>query len=404
MVVSQKGYWSSIEEGRRGLWARLRDRLPEIEEAMFTRVGAVSRPGAPADPEYLSGLRATVRDAIDYALAGLEAGNEPPPPIPASARVQARRAAQGGVALDTVLRRCHAGDRLLSELIVGEASDLSCKSLQEILRTLDPLVDQLTAAVATEHIHEVERMRRSPAQRLRERIGRLLAGDRDDDPDLAYELDSWHVGMVISGANPEELVRCLATQLDCQLLLVAMGDEDATWAWLGRRRDLALPEVEASLEGGLPAGLSLALGEPRRGIEGWRLTHLEAQAAFKVMSYRSERTIRCRDVILVSAVLGDRSLTKSLLETYLAPLDGRGDYGDVLRQTLRAYFAAGQNAVTAASALGVARHTVERRLRSVEEKLEQTIGACSAQLQVALSVEDLVSLSTSPEGPEWRHA
>lgn len=354
-------------------------------------------PVSPADPEYVAGLRATVRDAIDYALTGLEAADGPPPPIPASARAQARRAARSGISLDTVLRRYHAGDRFLSELIVGEASDFPHESVQGILRALGPLVDRLTATIATEYTHELDRMRRSPTQRLGERIGRLLAGDCDSDPELAYEFDCWHVGMIISGASAEELVRHLATQLDCQSLLAPRGGGDATWAWLGRRRGLSVSAIEASLKGALPVGISLALGEPRRGIEGWRLTHLEAQAALRVMLHRSERITKCRDVILVSAVMRDQSLAKSLVNTYLTPLDGRGDYGEVLRRTLRAYFAADQNAVTAASALGVARHTVERRLRRVEEKLEQTIGACSAQLQVALVMEELTIARTATQ-------
>jgi hypothetical protein len=330
---------------------------------------------------------------VDYALTGLEAGDGALPPVPTTALAQARRAARSGISLDTVLRRYHAGDRLLSELIVGEAGDLCVGSLQEILRTLGPLVDHLTTAIAAEYTHELERMHRSPAQRLGERIGRLLAGDLDSDPQLAYDFEAWHVGVIASGTGAEALLHPLATHLDCQALLVLGEDGDATWAWLGKQHRLSVPEIEKSLDGSLPIGLSLALGEPRWGIEGWRLTHLEAQAALRVMLYKPECITKCRDVILVSAVMRDQTLAKSLISTYLAPLDGRGDYGEVLRQTLRAYFASDQNAVTTASVLGVARHTVERRLRNVEQKLEQTISTCNAQLQVALGAEEAMSPS-----------
>lgn len=375
---------------RRELSARLRARLPQVEEAIFTRVAAVSQPPSPADPEYLAGLRETVHDIVGYALAGIAADDGALPLVPTAALVQARRAARRGISLDTVIRRYHAGDRVLVELIVDEGADLPRELLLETLRTLSPVVDHLTAAIAAEHTDELERMRRSPAQRLDARIGRLLAGEHDSDPELAYELDSWHVGMIVTGTGARALVRALASQLDCQALLVPRGEDEATWAWLGSRHRLSLAEIEGCLRGSPPPGLSLALGESRSGIDGWRLTHLEAQAALRVMLYRPGRVIKCRDVILISAVMRDRTLAKSLVSTYLAPLDGRGDYGKVLRQTLRAYFAAEQNAVTAASALGVARHTVERRLRSVEEKLEQTIGACSAELQVALGMEELI--------------
>ena len=59
------------------------------------------------------------------------------------------------------------------------------------------------------------------------------------------------------------------------------------------------------------------------------------------------------------------------------------------RKTLRAYFAAGRNAATAAAALGVDRHTVERRLNSIETRLGRQLHTCHAELEVALRLEEL---------------
>ena len=60
-----------------------------------------------------------------------------------------------------------------------------------------------------------------------------------------------------------------------------------------------------------------------------------------------------------------------------------------LRETLRAYFDAGFNAATAAAALEVDRHTVQRRLRKVEEALGRLLHTCHAELEVALVLEEL---------------
>jgi DNA-binding PucR family transcriptional regulator len=68
----------------------------------------------------------------------------------------------------------------------------------------------------------------------------------------------------------------------------------------------------------------------------------------------------------------------------------------VLRKTLRAYFAAGFNAATAAAALEIDRHTVQRRLRKVEESLGRLLDSCHAELAVALRLEEL-------DGPAVRH-
>jgi DNA-binding PucR family transcriptional regulator len=148
-------------------------------------------------------------------------------------------------------------------------------------------------------------------------------------------------------------------------------------------------DVERYLSAGVLGEVTLAVGEPRRGLEGWRLTHHEAQAARQVMLRRPRPLSRASDVVLLAAVLRDELLARSLRETYLSPLDGHGDSGAVLRETLRAYFAAGFNAATAAAALEVDRHTVQRRLRKVEEFLGRLLHSCHAEIEVALSLEEL---------------
>ena len=54
--------------------------------------------------------------------------------------------------------------------------------------------------------------------------------------------------------------------------------------------------------------VSVAVGEPRSGLDGWRLTHREAQAAQEVMLRKPQRLTRARDVILLAAVLRDEAL------------------------------------------------------------------------------------------------
>src|ERR1019366_2130810 len=139
---------------------------------------------------------------------------------------------------------------------------------------------------------------------------------------------------------------------------------------------------------------SLAIGEASVGIDGWRLTHRQAQAAMLVALRRPQRITWYSDVALLAAVLRDQELARSLVEVHLSPLEDQKDGGAVARRTLRAYFAAGCNAATAAAALGVNRHTVERRLHTVEEKLGRLLHTCHAELEVALRLDEL----ESPEG------
>lgn len=374
---------------RAELVVRLRERLAEIEHAIFARARTLAEPVGEEDPEYIAGLRATVTESLDYALAHIEKGEEWMGPIPSTAAAQARRSARAGVRLDTVLRRYAAGDRMLGDFIMDEADRFPSPALRKVLRTHGPQVDRLMAAVATEYMDEVARMRRSPTQRLAERVQRLVSGEHPADVgDLGYAFDAWHLGMIVKGAEAEACVRALAAGLDCQVLVVSRGS-DIVWAWLGARRPLAPPDVERLLSDGVAGDATLAVGEPRSGLDGWRLTHREAQAAQEVMLRKSQRLIRARDVILPAAVLRDGALAKSLVETYLAPLEGHGDSAPVLRATLRAYFSVGLNAATAAAALAVDRHTVQRRLRKVEQALGRLLPECHAELVVALELEEL---------------
>jgi PucR-like helix-turn-helix protein/diguanylate cyclase with GGDEF domain len=383
------GQDDSLKTIRFELVARLRERLAEIEDAIFARARTLSASVGEEDPEYVAGLKATVSESLDFALVHIEKGEEWTGPIPSTAAEQARRSARAGVRLDTVLRRYAAGDRLLGDFIMDEDDRFPSQALRKVLRIHGPQVDRLMAAVATEYMDEVARMRRSPTQRLAERVQRLVAGETPADiGDLEYTFDAWHLGMIVKGEKAEACVRGLAAGLGSQVLVVPRGD-GIVWAWLGARRPLAAPDLERLLSRGVAGDATLAVGEPRRGLDGWRLTHREAQAAQEVMLLKPQRLTRARDVTLVAAVLRDDALAKSLFETYLAPLDGHGDSGAVLRETLRAYFSAGLNAATAAAALAVDRHTVQRRLRKVEEALGRLLPDCHSELVVALSLEEL---------------
>lgn len=379
----------ALHEIRAELVARLRARCGEIEDTVYNRVLKMADPTEGDDPEYRAYLRATVAESIDYALLGIERGEDWEGTIPEAAAVQARRAARNGVKLDAILRRYAAGDRLVGEFVVDEAAKLPNEAMRHLMRAQGPHVDRMMASVATEYMEELERIRRSPAQRIAERVQRLLTSDSPvDAAGLDYELDAWHLGLVVTGSRPDVAARTLAAGLSRQSLVVAQGN-DAAWAWLGGRERLAVIEVERYQAAGVLGDATLAVGEPRRGIDGWRLTHYEARAAQQVMLRRPQPLIQASEVVLLAAVLRDELLAKSLRATYLAPLDEHGDSGLGLRETLRAYFDAGFNAATAAAALEVDRHTVQRRLRKVEEALGRLLRSCHAELEVALVLEEL---------------
>ncbi len=224
--------------------------------------------------------------------------------------------------------------------------------------------------------------------RHRELVESLLAGETVDASELDYMLDAWHLGVIATGVTADRAMRKLADGLGCQLLAVAGGD-GALWTWLGARRRPAVAEVERLFVSGGADGLSLAVGEPARGIAGWRQTHREAQAALVVALHRPQSFTRCSEVLLEAAVLRHDALARSLVRNYLAPLENLRIGGQKARETLHAYFVCDRNVSAAAHFLGVARNTVESRLRDIEACLGRMLPTCVAELEVALRLESL---------------
>jgi PucR C-terminal helix-turn-helix domain/GGDEF-like domain len=387
---------ASLDGVRAGLAERLQARRAELEEAIIARFRDVGfDPAAGEDLEYIAGARAAVAEAVDYGLVAIEQGEEwfgsGPPPIPPAAVAQARRAARHGVSLERVLLRYNAGHTLLEDFVMQEAehSDFASDriALRHVLRALGGLLDHFTSSIATEYQQEAERMAHSPELRRNERVQRLLAGAPVDAAELDYEFDAEHLGLIAMGPGAGDTVRSLAASLGRQLLSVSRSEE-TVWAWLGGQRQVAFADIERLLSGKEHAGVSLAIGGPGRGIDGWRLTHRQAQGAMLVALRKPQPLTRYADVALLATALRDDTLAKSLEEIYLSPLGSEKD-GAVSRKTLRAYFAAGRNAATAAAALGVDRHTVERRLNSIETRLGRQLHTCHAELEVALRLEEL---------------
>lgn len=348
------------------------------------------------DPAYLAGLRGAIAEGLSYVFARIEKGGVSTPMPPGTAS-QARRAAREGVGLDTVLRRYTAGNKVLEEFIVAEAAGIPSQVFSQVLSEQGLHIDRFMESVSAEYRDEVELTKGSAAQHRADRVVHLLASNSLVSPtDVAYDFNLWHIGMILVGSGGEKSAQALAESLNCRLLPVRR-DPELTWAWLGSSRKTIVEDLERFIVANRNMQVSVAIGEPRRGLEGWRQTHHEAQMAFQVMLHQPKPVTRCRDVILDSAVLRDERLAMSLIETYLTPLDGRGNSGEVLRQTLRAYFKAGRNVASAAQILGKARHTVERHLRRVEERLGQTLDTCNVQLQVALRAEELGASSESEQ-------
>ena len=384
----------SLAEVRAALAEQLRARRVELEAALCERVrNTEAEPVGDEDAEFTMGQTAAIAAVLEYALTGIEHGEGWSGSTPLAAVLQVRRSVSKGLNLNTVLNRYIVGHGLLWDLVMeevdsGDFADQRTALLRQISIAQVSLLGGLVDSITHEYMQEVGRVARSQDQRRSEHVRDLLDGSTADVGALGYDLDSVHVGVIATGANAKAAVRDLSGGLDRQLLSVSCGD-GMVWAWLGGRREFTPADLERVVAGKAFADASIAIGEPADGITGFRLTHRQAQAALWVAQRKPQRLTRYADVALVAFALRDAALARSLVDIYLSPLGSQRDGGAVLRQTLRAYFLARHNASATAAALGVARHTVENRLRTIEQMLGHLLHTHRAELEVALRLEEL---------------
>jgi hypothetical protein len=378
-------------EARLALASRLRAKTPELEAGLASLIDAISSPGEVADHTYLNSLHDARTAILEYAVDAVEAGERHPPEIPPAVLAATRLAARSGIALDTILRRYSIGNAMLGDILVAEAEQVeaSAATLRRLLHQQATVFDRLLAAVSEAHVQETRALSAASAEWRREYIKSLLVG-RQPDPEveLDYDLEGHHVALTVSGAAAEELARELAKRLDRRLLTDG-PDEALVWAcWLGGRRPLGAEDVLRALRELRRGPTSVTLGEPGEGLSGWRLSHRQAMAALAIAERSRQRIVRYADVAVLASVLRDDLGTTSLRQLYLEPLEGTRDGGKVARETLRTYFATQRNISSTAAALGVDRHTVTNRIRTIEELFGRPLGDIATDLETALRLAD----------------
>ncbi len=366
---------------------RVRSRQSELEATIFTRILADVPDQVGADDVlYMAGLRATITAIVEYGLAGIGMGDSSLGLIPPVAIEQAQYAARLGVSLETVLSRYITGYKLLVEYITFEVEGFSNKRgvLAHLNSVQASLLERIVASITSEYGRESTRSECSRDHRRAERVRRVLKGEVVDNADLGYDLDCWHLGIIATGKGAGQAVHGIAVGLG-RVLLSVPHTENTVWAWIGGQRMCMVSEIERVLSGRWPKEVSLVIGEPAKGAEGWRVTHRQAQAALRVALREPTKLTRYADVALLAAVLQDDLLARSLADIYLSPLALHTNTGTTWRQTLHAYFDAAQNVSRTATKLHVTRPTVEKRLNAIECALGRPRQALTTTTPVHLS-------------------
>jgi PucR C-terminal helix-turn-helix domain/GGDEF-like domain len=365
----------------------------EIESLAMTAISRIE-PVADGDPfgEYPRGVQRTVEAVVDYVLTCLAAGSTAVVPVPEAALEQARHAAKAGVALDVVLRRYTAGDIALRRILAAELAGFPRATENDAYGIADEAIDSVLRCAAAGFEAEAGRLSGLSNPVLATTLG-LLKGEVHVSELDGYVLDRWHIGLVTKADVSRASISRLAADLGAQAFVVD-SQTGQRWVWIGRNQPMRSDGVAQAIERFVVKRACFGLGEARRGVAGWRLTHREARIAAELPGADRVPVTRMRRHLLEAAVLDSREFTESLIATYIDPLQEEPpDVAADLRTTLHAYLHSGQNAKSAAELLGIDRHTVVRRLRKVEDLVGERVEDCFAQLDIALRV------ATIPGGP-----
>ena len=377
------------------------DRLPDLlgnaegleayrasTEASFRNLAEVMRSGA--DPLRAASLGSAT---LDVALDGAHHG------VPLTVLLRSYRLAHAASAQHVNAILAHH---------VTDADELN-RAIELCSAWMFAYVDAALCLLEDAYTAERDRWMRSAAASQAETIGTILAGQPIDvevaSRRLRHELQRVHVAAIAwldvheEGRNTlallEAAIRDIAAAIGNQHPLVQPLGTLSAAAWVSTKADVPTKVLdELRFRTATAPGVRVAIGEPARGIAGFRESHVEALEAQRIarMAGRSEGSItRYRDISLRALATANIEQARAFVACELGPLASRDETTRRLAATVRTYLDENGSRGRAARRLNVHENTVAYRLRQAEEVLGRSVDKRTLELRVALAVADLLA-------------
>jgi DNA-binding PucR family transcriptional regulator len=398
------------DEPRADLWLRAyltttltREELSEFLGGLETSFTA-DVPELASDPELQRDLRAAIRSQLG---AFLDAGaptvdGSAGAPVSKEAHALARTVAQRGLELRVLSQLYHAGHRAMLGFATEflDQTDLDPQFKLQVLATMwsqtSELLNAMLDELAVTYSQERERLLQGAFSSRITTVREILDGGGGDvaaaSARLGYPLHRKHTAIIawadesapITGSLESAVARLAGHSRHLSVPSGAHG----VWAWIAH--DDADVGPLAADPSTIPAGARVAVGEAASGIDGFRRSHREAQAAQRIAEagQRRNTVTRYADVEVVSMLSADPVRMRALVERELAGLLGEDAAAERLRDTLREVLACQGNHEAAARRLGVHKNTVRYRIQRVEEILGPDFLKRRLKLELALECFD----------------
>lgn len=340
--------------------------------------------------------------AIAYKIPP-ETSFEPP-----AAVEHARLLAQRGIPANSLLRGYQVMERSLTGPMI-QAADAFVPDRDELVRTIEALLGHLFAQVnaASQAALRTQAIERDAwlrgrgaglAKRLDAVLDRVVTDVRTAERTLNYVVSGKHVALIAWLDDPERLLdmaeaeRRVAAMRGVRDALLIPKDERTLYCWLHVSNADHIREWMDALRD-LPLA-RFAFGELAEGLDGFRLTHMQARSAGAVITASRDRgnpaIVRYRDVAALSFLVDRPTESRGWAEAVLGELSAPGEERERLRQTLLVFLEEGENAIAAGKRLFVHRNTVKYRVDRAVELLPEELGDRRLEVGLALRYLDLV--------------
>jgi DNA-binding PucR family transcriptional regulator len=377
--------------------SRLNDRLAAVSG--FIR-GSLEEeiPELRGDARIVELLGASVEGNVDTVLHALQHDIAVQRvEAPTAALEYARRLAQHGVPVNALVRAYRLGQRRMNELVFREVRETNMEPatrvavIEAITATLYEYIDWISQQVVAVYEDERERWLENQNSVRALRVREVVAGKTKVDVDatsesIRYPLRWHHLAVVMwypdEGAGGDELARLQrflrelgqATDVGSNPLFAA-ADQTTGWGWLPYRS--APPNaVEAvrQFAGKRADCPCVAIGTVASGVDGFRRSHREAQAARGVAvagCANGPTVVAASDPGLAAAALlgGDIGAARVWVTDVLGELSTDTENDARLRETLRVFLRCGSSYKQAAEELDLHFNTVKYRIgRAVDRR------------------------------------
>jgi len=349
--------------------------------------------------------------------------------VPEETLEHARMYVRRGIGLPVLLRTYRVGHAVMWRLWQGAVDRHAVDpALRLAVRDragamLFGALDVVTGRVVDEYHAERERWSRNAAARRAEAVRDLLDGQPLDlvaaSATLGRDLAGRHRAAILwtadddqdAGARLERAAREVAAAIGRGTPLLVPDGARRLWLWttpVAESPDAAAPAPGAAAGRAgdhdvvaLRAdGVSVALGEPGVGADGFRRSHREARAA-RALARRTGRpagsTVRWQRAGLLGLLTSDVELARAFAARELGGLDADDDATARLRATLRTFLAEGERSARTAERLAVHPNTIANRLRQAEAALGRPLAVRRAELAAALAIRDGLAGCTGDE-------